>query len=103
MGPGVRRHGIGGEMTQEKFRAIPPINELLDTPTARLLAERTSRDYVRDRLRDLTAEIRTEIAAGRLDPSPGAVVREAETRLAAREGVSVGTGSLPGVRLSPRR
>src|SRR5262245_31754110 len=38
-------------MSNGRFRAIPPVHELLETPEARALAERTSRAYARDRLR----------------------------------------------------
>lgn len=70
-------------MTRDALRAIPPINDLLESPAALALAERTSREFARARARAVAGALRAEIAAGQLELEPAAVAAEAARRLEA--------------------
>lgn len=50
-------------MKEIQLRAIPSVNELLETPEAGVLIARTSRDYVRDVLRGVLDGLRAELLA----------------------------------------
>ncbi len=67
-------------MTNDLYRALPSVNDLLETPEAREIAARTSREYARDLLRSALDELRSEIAAGAVGVEPDALGAEVVAR-----------------------
>lgn len=70
-------------MSHDLLRHIPPVHELLNSREARDLAERTSHEYARDRLRAALDALRDDILAGSIALEPQALAGEALARATA--------------------